>query len=446
MRLLLATAFAATTILGSATAQTTDQTTNYENVDPSAQQITYWHNYTDEREELFNQIVKEFNGSNEYGVTVTAANQGDYSDIFQKMLPLLNTDAAPDLVLAYQNQAATYQLASALTDMTPLIESSKWGLSKADLSDFYPNFLAQDVFPTFDNAQLGFPPNRSMEMLYYNTDWLKELGFDGPPQTPDEFREMTCAASKTAYSGATGGGNSTGYELDVADASHVAAWTFAFGGNIYDSKTNQFTYDGPATAEAMSFLQSLIDDGCATVVTEQYGDQTDFGAGRTLFTTGSTSGLPFYTSAVDDGAKFSWSVGALPHKTANPVQDVYGSSVSMPKHTPEREVASWIFLKYFTSPDVQARWARATGYFPVRKSVADGMKGYFEANPGYADAFKLLEYGEAEPPVPGYDFVRDAVEQATAKITNGADVTQILAEVNEDANQILADQLEQLEQ
>ena len=285
-----------------------------------------------------------------------------------------------------------------------------------------------------------------MEMLYYNTDWLQELGFDGPPQTPDEFREMTCAASKTAFTGATGGGSSTGYELDVADASHVAAWTFAFGGNIYDNQTNQYTYDSPATTEAMTFLQGLINDGCITVVTEQYGDQTDFGAGRTLFTTGSTSGLPYYTSAVDDGAKFTWSVGALPHKGANPAQDVYGASVSIPKHNPEQEVAAWLFVKYLTSPDVQAKWARATGYLPVRKSVADGMTDYFGANPGYADAFELLQYGEAEPPVPGYDFVRDEVEQATAKITNGADVAQTLAKVNEDANGILADQLAQIQQ
>ena len=442
MKVLLATALAATSLLGVATAQTTD----YEGVDPSGQQITYWHPFSDQREETLNQIVQAFNTSNEYGVTVTAAGQGDYGDLFQKMLPLLNTDAAPDLVVAYQNQAATYQLGNALVDMTPLVESSTWGLSQADLSDFYPNFLEQDVFPTFNNERLGFPPNRSMEMLYYNTDWLQELGFDGPPQTPDAFREMTCAASKTAFSGATGGGSSTGYELDVADASHVAAWTFAFGGNIYDNQTNQYTYDSPATTEAMTFLQGLINDGCITVVTEQYGDQTDFGAGRTLFTTGSTSGLPYYTSAVDDGAEFTWSVGALPHKGANPAQDVYGASVSIPKHNPEQEVAAWLFVKYLTSPDVQAKWARATGYLPVRKSVADGMTDYFGANPGYADAFELLQYGEAEPPVPGYDFVRDEVEQATAKITNGADVAETLAKVNEDANGILADQLAQVQQ
>ena len=143
MKVLLATALAATTVFGVAAAQTTD----YEGVDPSGQQITYWHPFSDQREETLNQIVQAFNTSNEYGVTVTAAGQGDYGDLFQKMLPLLNTDAAPDLVVAYQNQAATYQLANALVDMTPLVESSTWGLSQADLSDFYPNFLEQGRFP-----------------------------------------------------------------------------------------------------------------------------------------------------------------------------------------------------------------------------------------------------------------------------------------------------------
>lgn len=421
------------------------EVTDYAGVDPSGQSVTFWHNHTDEREELLDEIVAEFNSTNEYGITVTASNQGDYGDIFQKMLPLLNTEEAPDLVVAYQNQAATYQLADALIDMTPLVNDAEWGLSEAALTDFFPSFLNQDVFPTFDNARLGFPPNRSMEVMYYNADWLAELGFDGPPETPEQFREMACAAAQTPFSGASGEGASTGYELDVADASRFASWTFAFGGDIFDYDANQYTLNSEAALAATNFLQGLIDDGCATVVTEQYGDQTDFGAGRTLFTTGSSSGLPFYGSAVDEGAAFSWSVAAVPHTTPEPVQNVYGASVSMPVHTPERQLAAWLFLKHFTSPEVQARWAGASGYFPVRESVAEGLGDYFEANPAYEAAFQLLPYGTVEPSVPGYEFVRSLLEETVAAITDGDNVEEALADANEEANQILAEQLEQLE-
>ena len=54
--------------------------------------------------------------------------------------------------------------------------------------------------------------------------------------------------------------------------------------------------------------------------------------------------------------------------------NVYGASVSMGRSTPERELATWIFIKYYTSPESQAKWARASNYFPVRQSVADGLE------------------------------------------------------------------------
>ncbi len=428
-------------VLGLSLAAAQDAT-DYENVDPSGQEVTFWHNQTGPNEELVNQFVQEFNDSNEYGITVTATNQGDYGDIFQKMLPLLNTDEAPDLVVAYQNQAASYQLGDALLDMDPLVESAKWGLSEADQTDFFPSFFEQDIFPTFDNERLGFPPNRSMEVLYYNSEWLTELGFDGPPETPDEFREMACAAAQTPFSKATGQGSS-GYLISV-DASRVASWAFAYGGDVYDYDANQYTYDSPAVVDSLTFLQGLVNDGCAGTFTEDYGDQTAFGTGNALFAIGSTSGLPFYKSGIEEGANFEWSVAALPH-TGEPSQNIYGASVSMPKHTPESELATWLFIKYYTSPDVQARWAGTSGYFPVRQSVADQMTDYFAENPGYKTAFDLIEYGKAEPPVPGYDFVRDLIEETFAGILTGDEVADALADANEEANDILSEQMEEMQ-
>ena len=85
-------------------------------VDPTGQTAIFWHQHTKEREEALNQIVADFNANNEWGITVEAAYQGSYNDIFNKMLAVLNTPDAPQLVVGYQNQAATYQLAEALAD------------------------------------------------------------------------------------------------------------------------------------------------------------------------------------------------------------------------------------------------------------------------------------------------------------------------------------------
>ncbi|GAB4471695.1 MAG: ABC transporter substrate-binding protein [Anaerolineae bacterium] len=418
----------------------------YACADPTGQRVSFWHQHTREREVELLKIVNDFNTTNEWGITVTAEYQGSYNDIFNKMLAVLGTPDVPSLVVAYQNQSATYALTGDMVDMNYLVNSPTWGLTEEEKADFFPGFYAQDVFPTFGGARYGFPPNRSMEVMYYNIDWLNELyeagaiDFEGPPTTPEQFKQAACAAVENPFSRATGDvTTSIGYELSI-DASRFASWTFAFGGDVFDYEAGQYTYDNDAAVEAMAFLQDLFNEGCARVVTENYGDQTNFGAGVTLFTIGSSSGLPFYRSAVEAGSNHQWSVAAIPHTTPEPVMNIYGASVSIPVTNPDEELAAWLFVKYYTSPEIQARWAIASNYFPVRQSVAAGLEDYFAENPAFKTAFDLLPYGTFEPPVPGYDFVREQVGTTMAAIVDGADVATSLADLTAEANAILAEQ------
>jgi len=410
-----------------------------------AKEIVFWHQHSGARGEELQKIVDDFNATNEYGITLTAEYAGGYGDIFTKMLAILNTPDVPDVVVGYQNQTATYQLAGAMFDMNELMNDPIYGMPKEDQEDFFPGFFAQDVFSIYGGARLGLPPNRSMEVVYYNQSWLEELGFSGPPETPEQFKEMACAATATPYSAATATEGNLGYQLSI-DTSRFASWTFAFGGDIFDYEANQFTLNSPASVAAMEYLQDLFEAGCARIVSESYGDQTDFGNGTLLFTVGSSSGLPYYKDAIESGAGHEWSVAALPH-TGVIKQNVYGASVGISKSTPERELAAWIWLKYYTSPGPQEQWAEYSGYFPTRLSVADEMTAYFMANPAYKTGFDLLEYGAFEPPVPGYDFVRDEIELVMAALVDdpSLDVQAELDILNDVANGILADQLSQIE-
>ena len=87
-----------------------------------AKNITFWHQHTGEdREAAMEKIVNDFNATNEYGITLTAEYAGGYGDIYTKMLALLNTPDVPDIVVGYQNQIATYQLADSMFDMNTVI-------------------------------------------------------------------------------------------------------------------------------------------------------------------------------------------------------------------------------------------------------------------------------------------------------------------------------------
>ena len=412
-----------------------------ESVDLAGTEVTFWHRYdSGSRQEEIDRIIAEFNATNEYGITVNGDAVGHYGIIYDKMIAGLTTGDVPGLVIAYQNQAAAYQVADGLVSVDSYIADPTYGLGD-DEADFFPAFLASDRLPQFGGHSYGFPAaGRSMEMLFVNMDWLAELGYDAPPQTPEEFAEMTCAAAATPFS-KNESGFTTGIEMDT-DASVLAAMVFARGGDIFDASTGSFTYNTEEAIASAELLQGLFNDGCISEIAEKYGDQTDFGNGKTLFTTSSSSGLPYYSSAVADGevGGFEWTVAPIPYTGADPVQNIYGGSVSIVKTDPATQLASWLFLKYWTEAENQATWAVASNYFPARQSVAENMSDYMAENEAYGKAFTYLPYGKAEAPVAGYDNVRDAVEQAFIDIVfGGADAATTLADLEMEANDIMAE-------
>ncbi len=404
---------------------------NIDEIDLNGAQVVFWHRYdSGGRQETMDEICADFNTNNEYGITVECLPIGHYGILYNNMIAGLTTGEVPGLVVAYQNQAAAYQVADGLVSADPYINDAVYGLSEEEKADFFQSFIDSDRLPQFNNEVFGFPAaGRSMEVLFYNKDWLSELGYDAPPQTPEEFQEMACAAAAQPFS-KNESGFTTGYEIST-DASAFAALVFARGGDIFSLDDGVFTYNTPEAADSMAQLQQMYADGCVAQIAEQYGDQTDFGNGKTLFTMSSSSGLPFYASAVDDGevGEFEWGVAPIPYTGDTPVQNIYGASTSIVRTDPQTQLASWLFLKHWSSAENQAKWVQASDYFPARNSVAEGLSDYITANEAFGTAFSLLQYGKAEAPVAGYDNIRDLVAEAfNAIVFDGADIESTLAE------------------
>ena len=162
---------------------------------------------------------------------------------------------------------------------------------------------------------------------------LNELGYDGPPTTWEAFAELVCAATDPDA-------GTVGYEIST-DASRFASLVFSRHGTYFLEDGSAFDFQNDTVKETMGFMKDLYDQGCITLIAESYGDQTDFGNYKTLFTIGSTSGVPYYDSAVKSGeqGEFIWGVAPLPYMDGGdePVMNLYGASVSVPVTTPEQE-------------------------------------------------------------------------------------------------------------
>ena len=89
------------------------------------------------------------------------------------------------------------------------------------------------------------------------------------------------------------------------------------------------------------------------------------------------------------------------------------------------------------APAQQARWVRASNYFPVRHSMVEDLTAYFEEYPRYRTVFELLPFGKPEPNMAGYQVVRRKVEQVVVAVTQGADIDQVLKKLDKEANATL---------
>jgi len=406
-------------------------------VDPTGATITYWFQHTGANGDAMQKMIADFNANNEWKITVKGEYAGPYDQIYNKMVAAIAAKNPPELVVAYQNQSATYAVSNALADMSVYVTDPKWGLGK-DIKDFFPGFINQDVNAQFGGQRLGFPPNRSIEVMYVNLDLLKSVGITAAPATWNDFAD---AAAKVTN--ATAG--TYGYALDNLDASHIYAFVVSRGGEIARADGKGYTLNTPQMKAAMVFMRDLVRKGYARKIPKKYDDQTDFGNGLAAFATGSTSGLTFYASAVkaNKNGAFNWTIAPIPQTSAttSPAIDLYGASLSIPKTTPQKQLAAWLFVKWFSEAKQQAQWAHISKYFPVRQAAEPLIKDMIDGDKNFGAAWNLLKTAtlKAEPPYAGYDLVRDQITAAYSKILDGADVDATLADLQTKADKLFKD-------
>jgi multiple sugar transport system substrate-binding protein len=405
-------------------------------------EVTYWHNRPQQDQDLLQSMLDDFNKTNPYGITAHAENAGAaYPDVYNKVNTAIQAGQPPEMSVAYQNQAAFYRAQGAVIDLNPFLKSSKYGLSQDDLKDYFQAFLDSDANPQYSGERLGFPTQRSMDVMYYNADWLKQVGADSPPKDWKTWEDLACKASD--------GQSKYGWAVQH-DASTFAALVFGHGGQILADDGKSYVFNSPAGVESLAMMQRLFKNKCAVEVpsSERNGEQNRFGAGNAMFTFGSSSGLPFYQQAVTSGGKFQWSI-EMPPISGQQAINLYGASISIYKTTPEKELASWLVLKYLGDKAQTTKWAVNTGYLPVRQSAKQDVINAYKNDPkwgpvadSYAKMFDWAQYSKIESPVAGYDPVRDLIDkQAMTKVMTDSetDPKKILDDVVAQANQILND-------
>ena len=364
---------------------------------------------------------------------------GDYGQEYQKLLAAAKGGGLPDLSVAYDNVIADLMKANVVVPLDQYVNDPKVGLSKDSLDDIFPVFLDDGKFGQFNNQLLAFPFTKSLLMAYYDLDLLNAAGIDKPPETWDDFGTALKKLDDYAKARNMPWNGAWAYN---PDASHVDFEIMSRGGKLISSDSSTVAFNNDQALQAMAFDAGAFKSGAAYLY-KNLDWQNDFVAQKNAAHFDSSTGYAFIQPLVNQAPKpFKFVAAAPPNAPGQKVTVMYGPNVAIFKSNPQKQAASWEFIKWFTEADQTAQWSIETHYLPVRKSAAAsaGFKKELAANQALKASFDLLPYAKAEPAPAGWQQVRDILlNMATSVATDKAQPKAALDDAEKKANAALAE-------
>ena len=402
-------------------------------------EVQFWHVYSDKPGEALQALVDEFNETNPYGIKVNALDQGSYRDVEDKMNAGIQSGDLPDVVMAYTNTLADWHSVGFIVDLNPYINDPVFGLTAEQKADLYPHLEAAGSTP--DGSWIAYPLTQSANVLVYNFTWAEELGFANPPATAAELKDVLCAAAadNEAIGGDFAGTGGLVYQPNTTNWLH---FLYAFSGNELSDTGDAYDFNSQEAIDTSMYLLDLKADGCAWQ-TDDYPNPEQ-GQRRAIITMSSTAGLPYYTEAFADANNDDeWGFLAAPGPDGHLAVNAFLQTMGVVPSIPEYETASWLFIKWLTSPEIQARWVPLQGYYGTQYATEALLAGYGEENPIWEAGVKLAALGPAEPQTfPAWSAVRRLIGDYAAELYNAADeadVVRILGELTQAANDAVAE-------
>lgn len=391
--------------------------------------LQFWHTRRGSQEKALKAICEEFERQNP-GVELEPRYQGNYGELNKKIRASAQAKSLPALTVAYEDQVAEYMKSGVVLPLDSLVTDSTNGMSAEDLADIPALYLNGNRYPQFGGQLLSFPFTKSNLVLYYNRSLMAKAGIQGPPKTWSELEKQSAAI--TAVTGRPAFAFSS-------DASTLDGMIYSFGGEVLADDGKHTLFDQPATVKVLELLQRMAK---AKTLVEASGDDTSsmFGSQLCAFTLNTSAGRVSMEERVKDS--FDWDLSIIPHADGvSPVTVMYGPNVCIFKGQPEAEAAAWKFVKYWVSPAVTARWARDTGYLPVRKSATalPEMQEFYRKNPRAWHVYEVLAHAKGEPTVLGWGEVRSELEKTASRVTGlGTSPAAAAVELKKASDRILA--------
>ncbi|MBQ3587038.1 MAG: ABC transporter substrate-binding protein [Oscillospiraceae bacterium] len=369
--------------------------------------IEFWHSMGSSTGELVQEIVDEFNASQDE-VIVNCIYQGDYNAAGTKLQAAVSGGNAPHVVQIEITRVGFYAEEGLLMDLAPFDEAD----DEFNAADMYEGVMD---FSWYDGKLVSLPNGRSCPVMYYNADALKAAGYDKAPETWEELRAASKAVCKDG---------SLGYGISLGDSWYYLAMMLTAGGQVYNEEGNGIGFAGEAGEKPLQLWLDMLADGSAFIPEGE--DYASNSALRNAFMAGQCN-IIMQSSAqyrgLADNSDFEVGVAYIPKLTNFAAIPGGSNLVAFEGMTDAEAEATWKFMKYMCSADVAGKYAAGTGYLPTSEAAlnSDIYQAKLAEYPHLDVAVEQLEYFVEMPFDPSYVEVKDNVvgRQVQECIING---------------------------
>lgn len=227
------------------------------------------------------------------------------------------------------------------------------------LDGFFPLLL--DAFGSWGGKTYGLPFDNYSGLLFYNSCKLKEAGFDGPPKTwadlKDVYGPKLTDKSKNQYAFAL---QSLRGETQSADSFMRMLWPF--GGSLLD-KDFKSNLNSKESQEGLKFRQDLAKYMPEGIVSFDHNEAVNaLAQGQVAMI---TEWSAFYGTLTDPATSKlgdCLAVAPEPEGPAGRLPALGGFSLAVADQaTEEQKKASWLFIQWATSEDIARAYVEAGG-------------------------------------------------------------------------------------
>ena len=383
-------------------------------------EIQWWHAMGGANGERVDKIAADFNAM-QSDYKVVPVYKGNYTETMTAAIAAFRAGEQPALVQVFE--VGTASMMAAKGAIYPVEKLMADMGESFDKSGYLPAVIS--YYQTPEGQLLSLPFNSSTPVLWYNRDALDAAGAK-VPTTWDELEE---AARKLVASGMKCG-FSFGWQSWVMIENYSAWHDLPIGTreNGFAGLDTELVFNNDAVVNRLQKVADMQKDRLFV-----YGGRR--GDSLPMFTNGEC-GMWMNSSAYYGGikkqAKFTFGQTMLPLDTAvadKPQNSIIGGAtlwVLAGKSDEEyRGVAK--FLKYLSTPEVQAWWHQETGYVPITTAAYELSKsqGFYEKNPGTDTAIKQLSLNTPTPNSRGLRFgnfvqIRDIINEEMEAIWAGS--------------------------